>query len=637
MSLLSVHGLNKAFGPRVLFEDLSFTIEAGEKIGLIGRNGSGKTTLFEILAADQEADDGKLAFRRGAAVGYLPQEPSFAPGATPQSVVGEALSKLRGAIAAFNELASRLAQTSASDMEGMLEEQAQLQAEIERLGGWSWEHQVEAYLDRLRLEPEVMQQPLDELSGGQRRRVALAKILLEQPDLILLDEPTNHLDSETVEWLEEVLVNYPGGMLLVTHDRYFLDRVVSRIFELDARQVFSYPGSYSTFIERKLERLRMLELAQEKRSKLIERELAWMRRGPKARTSKSRSRIKRAEALIDEEQYRDPGAIQLSFEADHRLGGIILEVAGVDKSFGSLQVLSQVNLRLRKLERVGIVGPNGCGKTTLMRVLMGEESLDAGQVRLGKNTKIAYLDQERHGLDESKSVFDNLGPDDHVRIGGQRLHKRTFLRDFLFARGEQDKKVAALSGGERCRLLLAKVMCENANFLILDEPTNDLDIQSMQILEEALLAFKGSALVVTHDRYFMNRVCNVILAYEEGEFVRYDGDYDFYKKRRDERLAEQRRVEAERRAEQARANRAQEKAEKVRKLTYAEQIELESIEEKVELAEQRKAELESKLADPQLYIDRGAEVPALQQALAEASAEVEAIYERWEELEQLNQ
>ncbi len=629
MSLLDAQDLRKAYGNLVLFDGISFTVGQGEKIGLIGHNGSGKTTLLGILAGVVDADDGLVHRRKGSRVTYVEQEPELDLTLTAREIVGQAFSELRACIDAFHAVTAKLADGATAEL---LDEQADMQAEIERLGGWDWTHGVVGMLDKLGLAEEDVDRPLSELSGGMRRRVALARALLPRPELLLLDEPTNHLDAETVEWLESELMSYPGAILLITHDRYFLDRVVSRIIEIDTDGVHSHEGAYASFVQSKSERLRLHEKAEEKRKKLAQRELEWLRRGPKARTSKSKSRMDKAVALQERGYQAQDRTLGLEFQTDQKLHGVILEIRGVHKSYDDLPVLSDVQLMLRRTDKIGLVGPNGCGKSTLLRMMVGEERPDAGQITWGKSPRVAYMTQSRDELDPTATVYDALHPGDSLRVGKRNVHKRTFLQEFLFDRLDQEKRVETLSGGERCRLLLARMMLLNANFLVLDEPTNDLDITSLQFLENALADFEGCAVVATHDRYLLNRVCNAIVAYEDGAFVRYDGDWDFYSRRRAQRRAEKK--EAARQVE-ARAPTPAAPVERpaAAKLTWKEERELAGMEAAIQGADARKEALEASLADPALYQGNPDKIAALTKRLNLVITEIAKLYDRWEELE----
>ena len=641
MNILNVQNLSKAYGPDPLFTSIAFAIDEGEKVAIIGKNGCGKSTLFRILAGQEEADEGIIAFQRGASVSFLPQDPVFAEGATPRSVASDAMQAVKEAIAAFETIATELAHldhaTEHDRAEELLSAQATAQRTIDRGGGWAWHYRVEAILDQLGLNAVIDAQVAD-LSGGNRRRVDLARVLLEQADLLILDEPTNHLDADTVEWLEQTLAAYEGAVVLVTHDRYFLDRVVDRILEIDELGFHSWPGHYALYLERKLERLASLDKANDRRLKLLEKEIDWLSRSPSARTGKAKYRVDQVEELRKEGPSVSTKRMQLQFATDSRLGGLILEAHDVSKSYGDLTVLKDVSLVVNRQDKLGIIGPNGCGKSTMLRIILGQEKPDSGGINFGKNTRVAYLSQTRDGLKDEDTVYESVGPGDYVHIGDNKIHKRSWLSDFLFAPEVQRKRVISLSGGERCRLLLAKLVLTGANLIVLDEPTNDLDIASLQVLEDALAAFEGCVLLVTHDRYFLNRVCNVIVAFEEGKVTRYDGDWDFYRKRRDERDKERKRVEREVRDADRQEREAEQSRQRVadddpRKLTWKERREFEGIEQAILEAEDRKDELEKALSDPALYARNAQKIPELTAALNAATAAIDALYHRWQELE----
>ena len=628
-NLLNVRDLTKAFGAEPLFDRIALSVHHGEKIGLVGRNGCGKTTLFRVLSGQLEADDGIIARLRGARIGYLSQSPEFAPDATPREVVSQALQPLRDAIEAWHATAAEVADARGAELERRLEEQIEREHTIEQLGGWAWEHRITEVLQALGVA-DLVDVPMGRLSGGQGRRVALARMLLEQPDLLMLDEPTNHLDADTVEWLEKALVDYPGALFLITHDRYFLEGVVDRIIELEHGKLVSYPGNYSTYISRKVERMKAEARADDRRLKRLEFELEWLRRSPKARTSKSQHRVKQVEELRDQTIQNRRSDMKMSFSAGQRLSDHILAGRGVYKRYGDVQVLSGVDLVFRRGDKIGLIGPNGCGKSTFMRLLVGQERPDAGVIERGKNTRVGYLDQTRDGLEPDDTLTSALGDGDYVWPGGQKIHKRAYLDRFGFPPRDIRQPVTSLSGGERCRLLLARLVLEDANLLALDEPTNDLDIDSLRVLEESLADFEGSLIVVTHDRYFLNRVCNVIAAWEDDGFVRYEGDYDIYRRLRDERRRRDRSAETEARPKPVRV---EPKATGPLKLTWREERELEQAEARIDEAEAEKGALDARLADPDLYRDGGADAVELSKARDALEAELETLYARWTALE----
>ncbi len=637
MTLLRAANVQLSFGSRTVFQGLTFTIEEGERVGLVGVNGSGKSSLMKILAGAAKADTGELQLRRGARVTYLPQEPEFPEGATVASELSVSQGPLKEALAAHSDLAKRLESTPPEGQQKLLEQMAGLSDRIEQMGGWDTEHHAKMLLDRLGVKD--WDRPVSQLSGGLRKRVAIARALLTRPDLLLLDEPTNHLDADTVDWLEEELDKLPGALLLVTHDRYFLDGLVDRIVEIQPGEgVTSYPGNYQAYLEQKLVAQENAEIAQHKRERWIAQEVAWLRRGPEARRTKSKARIDRAQKLMAEKGFQRPKVADLRVAAAPRLGHTVIEAEGLEKSFGERKVLSHVDFRLQRGERVGLVGPNGVGKTTFLRVLLGETPPDGGKLVIGKNTKVAYYDQNRAQLDLESTVYESASQgEDWILLGDQKVALRDYLDDLLFPVPMQRMKVKALSGGERNRLLLARLFLEGANVLVLDEPTNDLDIVTLNILERLLLDFGGSTLLVTHDRYFLDKVATSILTFEGGGRVtRYEGNYEMYRRLKAQSeaasaAAKPAAAPAPKKEEPAAAAKP---ARKPGKLSYKEQRELEGMEAAIEAAETRKAELEAQLADPAVY-SNGPKVAEVQKDLEATATEVDRLYARWQELQDL--
>jgi ATP-binding cassette subfamily F protein uup len=650
VTLLHAAGLGLAFGSRTVFDGLTFTIEEGERIGLVGVNGSGKSSLMRMLARAAEPDRGEIQLRRGAAVTYLPQEPTFPEGATVASELEVARAPLRAALDAHAALSDRLeAERDEAGHARLLGELAALSDRIEHLGGWDTAHEARRLLDRLGVKE--WDRPVAELSGGTRKRVAIARALLTRPDLLLLDEPTNHLDADTVDWLEEEIDGLTGALLLVTHDRYFLDDLVDRIVEITpGAGVTSYPGNYEAYLAQRLESEELAAAAQHKRDRWIAEEVAWLRRGVEARRTKSKARIDRARRLMAERGFARPRVADLRTAEPPRLSHVVLDAHGISRSFGGPPVLDRVDFKLQRGERVGIVGPNGVGKTTFLRVLLGELPPDAGEVVAGARTRIAYHDQQRASLDPEQTVYEAAGGspagragEDFVELSGRRVALRDYLDDLLFPVSMQRMRVKALSGGERNRLLLAKLFLEGANVLVLDEPTNDLDLVTLNALERLLLRFDGSVLLVTHDRYFLDKVATAILAFEgDGRAVRYPGNYETYRTLKEQAeaaaAAERAGVPAPRAARavtSAASAAAPERARRPGKLTFKEQRELEGIEPAILAAEERKGAIEAALADPATYQKAGDTVAALRIELDLTSGEVERLYARWQELEAL--
>lgn len=639
LPLLTVRDLSKSFGAQTLFESLSLIISAREKIGLIGHNGSGKSTLLKILAGLEHYDDGKIEWHQKLQISYLPQNPVFLADDTPQKVVEQALGVQRDRIAKYEALCARIPEATGKELEQITHEQEALQAEIEQHGGWELQHRIVAMLQKLELPPSVLHQPVHTLSGGQQRRVALARVLLEQPDLLLLDEPTNHLDTDTIEWLENLLKEDRAAIILVTHDRAFLDAIATRIVELHKNELLSFQGNYVNFVEQKTTLLELRKKEQEKYAHLLVTELDWLRRAPCARGTKQKARIERVAEIQEKAKVVHENTLKMKFQTDQKLGNIIIQADKISKSFDTC-LFKDLDLSLRKEERLAVVGPNGCGKTTLIHILTKQLEPDSGSVVIGKNTSIAFLSQHRLELDPDKTVYDAIGDGDFVQVNRQPVHKRGFLSNFLFDIPEQDKRVGSLSGGEKCRLLFAQMMCSNANLLVMDEPTNDLDIDSLQTLENALLNYNGSVLFVTHDRFLINRIATAVLAFipEKKTFVRYAGDFELYTLCRKKELAEIEMAQKALAEASAKKNKAHEQTQndknlnKPKKLTFKEQKELDTIEDTILEAESEKESIEQAIADPETYKIPG-KAKELSDKLHETERTIDALYARWEYLQ----
>jgi ATP-binding cassette subfamily F protein uup len=637
LPIVTVQSLHKSYGSRVVFDGVSFAVDEGEKVGFVGVNGSGKSTLFRVVAGVEGYEGGTLAFRRDIRVGYLWQEPEFAGGDTILRAVAAGRPELLEALSAYHEISAKLA-ADPGGLDRLLARQGEAAARIEALGGWDYEHRMEAILTRLGVEH--WERPVEGLSGGERKRVALARVLLQQPELLLMDEPTNHLDADTVAWLEEHLREYPGAVMLITHDRYFLDRVVTRMVEVSRGELTPYPGGYTEYLEAKAERMERLAVEEQKRNRLLAQELAWVRRSPSARTGKQQARINRLDDLqAEQREKRLPGrsTVELTADAVPHLGRTVLDLHHVSKRYGDRVLIRDFSTILQAGERVGIIGPNGAGKTTLLRIILGQEPADAGEVELGKNTRIAYFDQRREELDPAQTIYEAVSGQDWVEVGGRRTHLRSYLESFLFTPEQQRQPIRSLSGGERNRVLLARLFLQDANLLILDEPTNDLDLVTLQVLESFLADWPGCVLLVTHDRFFLDKVATGLIVFEgNGELRRHAGGYDLYRRLKEAREAE----EAARRApEKGRKEDSREEARQLRragaprKLSYREQQELAGMEEAILQAEAEKEELGARLADPSLYAGSPEEVARVTAAYGEAVARVDRLYARWEELE----
>jgi ABC transport system ATP-binding/permease protein len=632
MSLLSAHGIEKSYGVHRVLGGVSVTIAPGERIGLVGNNGSGKSTLARVIGKLEPPDVGTVMQQRGSRVGYLPQVPVLNESLTALEAALEGLDRWRAARREHEELSLELSGSPPEKKRlELLERQAAASAEIERLGGWDQEHRANAILQRLNLTD--VHALVSTLSGGERRRVALAALLLSEPDVLILDEPTNHLDTDSIDWLETYLEDsFQGALLVITHDRYFLDRVVRRTWEIDAGAVAVYEGGWEAYLSAKAERQALDERTESNRQNFLRTELEWLRRQPKARGTKQKARISRAESAIENAPR---GARQaLSLEASsRRQGSEVVVFEQVSFRYGQRPVIERLDLIVTPGQRLGVIGPNGAGKTTLLGLITGELAANAGQVRLGKNTRIGYFAQTRTDLDDAATIAENVaGLRQTLSVGGRDMTVYSYLDRFGFRGEEIRKKVGVLSGGERARVALAKLLIMPANLLLLDEPTNDLDITTMGALEQMLTEFAGSVLVVSHDRYFLDRVATSLLVFEgAGTVTQYVGDYGNYSRLRRER------AELEKAAlqEPVRATppAAPSPAKRSPKLSYKEERELEGIEPAIEAAEAALKRIEAELADPELYRRDAARAAQLASELAAAQARVQALMDRWQELE----
>lgn len=628
MSLVSLHDITKGYGDRTVLDGVSVTVEAGDRLGLIGVNGAGKSTLLRILLGQEEADGGEIQRKRGLTTALVNQNPILDPERTVLELVQRGQEVNRALQRRLEEVHQALeAEVDTARQLTLIEEQAELSERLEKTGGWNVGHQAEAVMAALGVPPK--DRKAGSLSLGEQRRVALCTALLSQPELLVLDEPTNHIDVAAIEWLEENLVKWPGALILVTHDRYFLDRVANRHAELDRGDLRLYEGNYSEYLAARAEREAMEAKVEHKRQRSIENELHWVRRRAPARTTKQRARLERFDALV---AARPKAALgEASFRLPHpaRLGNTILELKKVSKQLGGKVLVDRLELGLKKGDRLGIIGPNGVGKTTLLRMIRGELSPDSGEVVLGLNTAIAYADQRRI-LDDDNTILEEVaGENDKVFIGEEAISVHTFLDGLLFDGAAQRTKIGALSGGERSRVALAKALRVMANVLILDEPTNDLDLPTLRVLEDALIGYPGCALIVSHDRYFLDRVCTGILAFEgEGKVTLYEGSYDSYRRR----LADVAPPPTPVVQELPKVAPPPPKPTGKKKRSFAEEREFQGMEAKIMETEQRVTELEALLNDPTELKKLGPKVQDKLQELERTKAEVEGLYRRWSEL-----
>ena len=535
--IFSMVGVSKAFqNNKQVLKDIYLSFFYGAKIGIIGLNGSGKSTLLKIIAGVEKSFQGQVVFSPGYSVGYLPQEPELDPGKTVKEIVMEGVQQIYDTLKEYDEVNHKFElpeyYEDQDKMDALMARQAELQDMIDATDAWNIDNRLEQAMDALRCPPE--DQKAGVLSGGERRRVALCRLLLQQPDILLLDEPTNHLDAESIQWLEQHLNQYAGTVIAVTHDRYFLDNVAGWILELDRGEGIPWKGNYSGWLEQKSQRLAMEEKQASKRRKTLERELEWVRMAPKARQAKGKARLNSYDKLMNEDVKAKEEKLEIFIPNGPRLGNKVIEAHGVAKAFGDKLLFDDLNFSLPPNGIVGVIGPNGAGKTTLFRLIMGLEKVDAGSFEIGETVKIAYVDQQHKDIDPEKSVYQVVsGGNEIIRMGGRDINARAYLGRFNFTGADQEKKCGVLSGGERNRLQLAMALKEEGNVLLLDEPTNDIDVNTLRALEEGLDDFAGCAVVVSHDRWFLDRICTHILSFEgDSKVVFYEGsfsDYEDYK------------------------------------------------------------------------------------------------------------
>src|SRR3984885_12104064 len=525
---------------RIILRNISLSFFPGAKIGVLGLNGSGKSTLLKIMSGVDKDIEGEARAQAGIKVGYLPQEPLLDEGKTVREVVGEGVGDVQSLIDRFNAISDKFAEPMSDDeMNKLMEEQAKMQDKIDAVGGWELERKLEIAADSLRLPP--WDAVVGKLSGGEKRRVALCRLLLSKPDMLLLDEPTNHLDAESVDWLEQFLQKFPGTVVAVTHDRYFLDNAAEWILELDRGQGIPWKGNYSSWLDQKETRLKQEESTESARQKALKKELEWVRQNPKGRQAKSKARIARFEELNSQEYQKRNETQEIVIPVGDRLGNEVIEFKNVSKAYGDRLLIDNLNMKIPAGAIVGIIGPNGPGKSTLFRMLTGKEQPDSGEIVTGPTVKLAYVDQSRDALNGNKTVFEEIsGGADVLTVGKYETPSRAYIGRFNFKGGDQQKTVGALSGGERGRLHLAKTLIEGGNVLLLDEPSNDLDVETLRALEDALLEFAGSVMVISHDRWFLDRIATHIIAFEgDSQVTFFDGNYQEYEADKRNRLGEE--------------------------------------------------------------------------------------------------
>jgi ATP-binding cassette subfamily F protein uup len=644
MPLVSLQDVHLAYGHVALLDGADFSIDAGERIALIGRNGTGKSSLLRGIAGELAFDDGQVVRQGGVSIAFVPQEPALDPAHTIFEAVAAGLAGHAAAIAEYEALAAALAREP-QPQPGQLERLAALQAQLDADGGWASAHRIESVLSRLSLDGT---EPVATLSGGKRKRVALARALVADPDLLLLDEPTNHLDIESIAWLEELLRGLRGALVVVTHDRRFLDRVATRIVELDRGRLRSYPGSFGQYQARKADELASEAVLDAKFDKLLAQEEAWIRKGVEARRTRNEGRVRRLEALRRQRAERRErlGRVGLAVDAGERSGRLVVELRGVAKAWGERVVVRDFDAIVQRGDRVGLVGPNGCGKTTLLRLMLGEIAPDRGSVRLGTQLQVAYFDQLREQLDDAATLVQTISPgSEWIEVGGRRTHVMSYLERFLFAPERARSPVGSLSGGERNRLLLARLFARPANLLVLDEPTNDLDIDTLELLEDLLADYPGTVLIVSHDRAFLdNVVTQTIASLGDGVWREFAGGYADYEAARareaaaspsgaDHAAAAAAALSAKAGRTGARAGEAATAPAPRAKLSYREQRELEALPALVESLEAEQKMLGERLADPSAWRGDPGEARAMNERFAAIEVELLAALERWESLE----
>lgn len=537
--IMTIEHLTRIYDEKEVLSNIWLAFYPGAKIGVLGNNGAGKSTLLRIMAGEDKGFEGEVRPAKGIRIGYFPQEPRLDPEKTVDECIEEGVAESRAILDRYNELNMKLCEDlSPEEMEKVLEEQASVQDKIDAMDLWELDRQVEIAADAVRVPRGDAK--IEHLSGGEKRRVALCQLLLQNPDILLLDEPTNHLDAESVAWLEQFLGKFPGTVVAITHDRYFLDNVAGWILELDQGKGIPYEGNYSSWLEQKRKRLELEERRETARQKELARELEWVRMSPKARATKNKARLQRYSELQQQQYDVREGAAQIQIPTSQSLGDLVIRAEGLTKAFDDQLIFENVDFDLPKGGIVGVIGPNGAGKTTMFRMIMGEEAPTSGSLRIGDRVMLSYVDQSRDALDPRKTVYEEIsGGADQIQVGNTQIHARAYCGRFNFKGADQQKFVSELSGGERNRVHMAKLLRSGGNVLLLDEPTNDLDVDTLRALEEGLSSFGGCAVVVSHDRWFLDRIATHILAFEgDSQVYWFEGNYKMYEQNRKERLGE---------------------------------------------------------------------------------------------------
>jgi ABC transport system ATP-binding/permease protein len=627
MNILSIESISKQYGERPLFHDVSFGLNKSERVGVVGVNGSGKSSLLRIVAGLELPDSGRVVVANNAHVVYLPQSPLLDDRISVIDAVFASESPTIRLLRTYEQVSTEL--VAQPENEKLLAHLNQLSAQMDASGAWDAEASARTIISQLGLD-EVMDQQVGQLSGGQRKRVAMAQALVDKPDLLILDEPTNHIDTDTIIWLEDYLARSQSALLLVTHDRYFLDRIVNRMIEIDRGKIYTYVGNYSGFLEQKAEREIQTAAAEEARANLLRRELAWLRRGARARTTKQQAHVDRVHALMNQRPEARQGTVEIDLEQSRRLGKRVLELRHISKSYGAHKLIHNFSLELQPNDRIGIIGPNGSGKTSLLNIIAGQSAPDSGERIIGETVHLAYYDQESEGLNENQRVVDYIREAAELVRGrdGALVAATQMLERFLFPPDAQWSLISTLSGGERRRLYLLRTLVFAPNVLLLDEPTNDLDIQTLSVLEDYLESFKGAVIAVSHDRYFLDRVADKIIAFEEnGVLAVYPGNYSLYAEYRAQKVAE-----AAPKVKSAPPQPQKPNPDQPRRLSSKEKRELTQLETRINELEQQRDKLGEQLnlagSDYQKYSRLAAELQQIEHTLEQA-------FERWTELAEL--
>lgn len=632
MNLLSLSQISQTYDLKPVLQDITLAIDTNERVGIIGANGSGKTTLFKIIAGELTASSGSVSIRRGIQLGLLAQEPKLDPNLTINQTLSASLSEIQQVISDYQLINNQLANCQDEDELKKLQPQHELiEQRLEQLGGWQYQHRIDTILGYLDLKAE--DKLINNLSGGERKRVALACALIQNPDLLILDEPTNHLDAYTISWLEQYLDNYSGALLLITHDRYFLDNVVDRMIEIDRGRTISYTGGYSDYLAERAQKQETAAKVQNKLLNLLRKEEAWLRQGVRARGTKSKYRVQNVYELREKARQEAEYQLQGRLSSTKRLGNTVLETEKLTVYFQEQLLVKELDFIMVKGDRVAIVGPNGCGKTTLLKTLIGMLPATSGKIVLGKNTEIAYFAQDRLDLDGEMTVWKYLAENaETIKVGSEFRNIRSYLSDFKFDSNKLLSKIHTLSGGEKNRLVLAKLLLTSTNLLVLDEPTNDLDIDTLQWLEQALIDFPGCVLFVSHDRFFLDKVATSVLVFEEkAKVTRYAGNYSLYK----ELYSTPTSSNEQTISKTTPTTQVVEKKANARKgLSYKEQQELTALETQLASLEEEIKTLELQLSDPISYGLNHQQLAELGQQLEPRQNQLDQLYQRWLELEE---